>query len=166
VVASKEWYASVAAGINGLQSRLSRAEQKRYKLPRLLRLAGKVSSLSDECQQCQSLKPAISRLTRELAEAAPSQRTYREYKQVTIEVTAHLKRRHRLVEERQYLKRFVSLSASLSLLLVLLGYFLVNFGITLLVLSVTLPISLLRIAFSSIFGHFLDRRARKQGRVI
>ena len=113
------------------------------------------------------MKPAISRLTRELGETSPlSQQAYQEFKQAIKEATGHLKRRHRLADERHYLKRFVSLSATLSLFPILFGYFLINFGITLLVLSITLPISLLRIAFSSIFGHFLDRLARKQGRVI
>jgi hypothetical protein len=81
-------------------------------------------------------------------------------------ITKHLKRKHRLVDEKQYIKRFVSIAAAFGLSLVMSGFVLINFGITVLVLSLTLPALVIRVIFGYAVGYLLDNRARKQDRVI
>jgi uncharacterized BrkB/YihY/UPF0761 family membrane protein len=90
----------------------------------------------------------------------------RSYLNVVKGITKHLKRTHGLVEQRQYVKRFVSIAFSLGIVLVLLGLILLNFGITLLALNITLTALVTRVTFGYMIGYFLDRRARKQGRVL
>jgi hypothetical protein len=50
--------------------------------------------------------------------------------------------------------------------LVMAGYVLVSFGITVLVLSITLPALIIRVLLGYIVGYLLDRRAKQKGRVI
>ena len=71
-----------------------------------------------------------------------------------------------MVEERHYIKRYVLISFTLGISLVLLGLILLSFGITLLALNITLIALVTRVIFSYTIGYFLDRRARKRGRVI
>jgi hypothetical protein len=80
-------------------------------------------------------------------------------------ITRHLKRSHGLVEEKHYVKRYVFIGITFGILLVLLGLILLSFGITLLALNITLTALVTRTLFGYAIGYFLDRRARKQGRV-
>jgi VIT1/CCC1 family predicted Fe2+/Mn2+ transporter len=91
---------------------------------------------------------------------------YNKYLLVLKSIMKHLKQRHGLVVEKQYIKRFVSIGVAFGLFLVMLGYVLISFGITILVLSITLPALIIRIFLGYIVGYLLDRRAKKQGRVI
>jgi len=91
---------------------------------------------------------------------------YGNYLTTIKSITKHLKRKHRLVGEKQYVKRFVSIGAAFGLSLVISGYVLINFGITVLVLSITLPALVIRVIFGYAVGYLLDKRAKKQDRVI
>jgi hypothetical protein len=91
---------------------------------------------------------------------------HRNYLTTIKHITKHLKRKHGLVDEKQYVKRFISIGAAFGLSLVMSGYVLINFGITVLVLSITLPALVIRIVFGYVAGYLLDKRAKKQGRVI
>ena len=81
-------------------------------------------------------------------------------------ITRHLKHSHGLVEARHYVKRCVLISFTFGISLVLLGLILLSFGITLLALNITLTALITRVMFSYTIGSFLDRRARKRGRVL
>jgi putative flippase GtrA len=88
------------------------------------------------------------------------------YLDVVKGIAKHLKRTHGLVEERQYVKRYVLIGLTFGLSLILLCLILLNFGVTLLALNVTVLALITRVIFGYIVGHFLDRRARKRGRVL
>jgi len=90
----------------------------------------------------------------------------RNYLEVIKSITRHLKRSHGLVEERHYVKRYVLISLTFGISLVLLGLILLSFGFCLLTLNITLTALATRVMFSYTIGYFLDRRARKRGRVL
>jgi VIT1/CCC1 family predicted Fe2+/Mn2+ transporter len=163
----KDWYRDVAREIGSIEEGLGQRDQRRYKLSLLLRLAQRVTNFSADCSECQHFQGPISRLTEDLKylhQMTP--RKYKGYLTTIKSITRHLKQKHGLIEGRQYTRRFVSLSAAFGVLLIILGYVLLNFGITLLVLSVTLPALVVRVIFSYAFGWFLDRRAKKEDRLI
>jgi len=146
---------------------ISISDQKRYRLPRLLRLARQVASFAPECEICQSLQVQITQLGASPENRYPMTRhSVRDYLGVIKNITRHLKRSHGLVEERHYVKRCVLISLTFGILLVLLGIILLNFGIALLALNITLTALIVRVMFSYTIGYFLDRRARKLGKVL
>lgn len=163
----KDWYQDVAREIGSIEEGLGQRDQKKYKLNLLLRLAQRVTNFSADCQECQHWQGQISRLTEDLKylyQMTP--RKYQDYLTATKRLTRHLKQKHGLIQGRQYTRRLVSIGAAFGVFLIILGYVLLNFGITLLVLSVTLPALVVRVIFSYAFGWFLDRRAKKEDRLI
>ncbi len=146
---------------------ISISDQKRYRLPLLLRLAVEVATFSPECEICRSLQAQIAQLGADLARRPPMNRqSLRDYLEVIESITRHLKRWHGLVEERYYVKRYVLIGFTFGISLVLLGLILLSCGITLLALNITLTALITRVMFSYTIGYFLDRRARKRGRVL
>jgi Flp pilus assembly protein TadB len=113
------------------------------------------------------LKSELSRISHLLTgESGLNHTERRQYLTGMAQVTRHLNRKHRLVGERHYVKRFVSVAVALGLGLVGLGYLLLSLGITLIVFTLALPALVGRIVFSYLVGLFMDRRAKKRGRVI
>jgi len=146
---------------------MSVSDQKRYRLPLLLRLARQVAAFSPECEICQNLQVQIDQLWASLESRPPMTRhSLRNYLEVIKSITRHLKRSHGLVEERHYVKRYVLISLTFGISLVLLGLILLSFGFCLLTLNITLTALATRVMFSYTIGYFLDRRARKRGRVL
>jgi hypothetical protein len=167
VEAYNDWYEGISRGIGALKIRLSPADRRRCKLSLFQRAAGRVASFAADCEECRSLKSQINRLSECLIRSP--QMTAAEYKNylATLKSTIkHLKQRHGLVVEKQYIKRFVSIGVAFGLSLVMSGYVLLSFGITVLVLSITLPALIVRVLLGYAVGYLLDRRAKKQGRVI
>jgi len=146
---------------------LSVLDCKRYQLPQLLRLARRVTTFSNECEICRSLQAKIAQLSENLPDQLPMTRQHlKEYLYVIKSIIRHLKRSHRLVEERFYIKRYVFIGFTFGILVVLLGLILINFGITLLALNITVAALITRVMFGCAVGYFMDRRARRQGRVL
>ncbi len=142
-------------------------EINRYRLPQLFRLARQVVSFSSECEICSDLQIQIAQFNADLSnQPLMSRQSLNEYLNMIKDITRHLKRSHRLVEERHYIKQFVFTGFSFGISIVLLGLILLNFGITMLALNITLTALTTRVAFGYMAGYFMDRRARKQGRVI
>jgi len=164
---SDDWTRKVASEISKAEEHISPSDQRHYRLPLLLRLARRVAAFSPECEVCQSLQSQIINLGVNLAYLPRMTRqSFRNYLDVVKGITKHLKRTHGLVEERQYIKRYVFIGFTFGISLVLLGLILLSFGITLLALNITLTALITRVVFSYMVGYFLDRRARKQGRVL
>ena len=140
---------------------------KQHRLPLLLRLARQVAAFSPECEVCRNLQVQIAQLGANLPNQPPMTRqNLKDYLYVVKSITRHLKRSHGLVEERYYVKRYVFAGFTFGISLVLLGLILLSFGITLLALNITLTALITRVVFSYTVGFFLDRRARKRGRVL
>ena len=143
---------------------ISASDQKRYRLPLLLHLAVQVATFSPECEICRDLQVQLGA---GLAHRPSMNRqSLRDYLKVIKSITRHLKRSHGLVEEKHYVKRCVLIGLTFGITLVLLGMILLSFGITLLALNITLIALITRVVFSYTIGYFMDRRARKRGRVI
>jgi hypothetical protein len=161
------WVRNIAAEIGDLKSRLNPSETRKYKIPMLLRISDRVAEYCAECQQCRQFKGQIARLIENLYDASPMTDAARKDHLKTIDIiTRHLKKKHRLIEERHYLKRFVSIAVAGGISLIAFGYMLLSFGITLLVIGITLPALFVRLIFGYTLGFFMDRRAKKKGRVI
>ena len=164
---SDEWTREVASAISKAEEHISPSDQRHYRLPLLLRSARRVAAFSPECEVCQSLQSQIINLGVNLADLPRMTRqSSRDYLDIVKGITKHLKRTHGLVEERQYVKRYVLIGLTFGLSLVMLGLILLSFGITLLALNITLTALIMRVVFSYTVGYFLDRRARKRGRVL
>lgn len=162
-----DWYEGISKGITELKDRLSPSGQRRYKLSLFIRVTRRVASFSTHCEECRSLKSQITKLSEDLIYSPQmTPKEYGNYLTTIKSITKHLKRKHRLVDEKQYIKRFVSIGAAFGLALVMSGYVLINFGITVLVLSITLPALVIRVIFGYAVGYLLDKRAKKQDRVI
>ncbi len=167
VEARNDWYESISRGISAVKDRLGPIGRRRYTLSLFMRATRRVAGFSTDCEECRSLKSQNTELREGLTFS--SQMTHREYRNCLTaikSITKHLKRKHRLVDENHYIKRFVSIGAAFGLPLVMSGYVLINFGITVLVLSITLPALITRVILGYAVGYLLDRRAKKQGRVI
>ena len=164
---SNDWTRKVVGEISKAEEHISPSDQQHYRLPLLLRLARRVAAFSPECEVCQSLQSQIIILGVDSAYLPRMTRqSFRNYLAVVKGITKHLKRTHGLVEEKQYVKRYVLIGFTFGISLVLLGLILLSFGITLLALNITLTALITRVLFSYMLGYFLDKRARKQGRVL
>ena len=167
MVLDETWCETIEARASVCRQRLSPREQRKFRLEILPRLARRVDSFSDECGQCQHLKNELNRISQLLiCRSGLTHEERRQYLSGMTQVIRHLNRKHRLVSERHYVKRLVSLAVALGLGLVGLGYLLLYLGVTLIVLTVALPALIGRIIFSYLVGLFMDRRAKKRGRVI
>lgn len=165
--AHDEWYEGIRRRICELQDRWSPTGWRRYKLSLFMRMTRRVADFSTNCQECRSLKSQISDLTANLAHSSQmTQKERRTYLTTLKAITKHLRRKHGLVGDKQYIKRFVSIGVAFGLSLVVSGYVLASFGITILVISITLPALFVRVLTGYAVGYLLDRRAKKRGRVI
>jgi len=167
VVVDEVWCETIEARTRVCRQQLSPKEQRQFRLEMLPRLARRVDSFSNECYQCQHLKNELSRISQLLmCHPGLNHEERKQYLSGMAQVTRHLNRKHRLVSEWHYVKRFVSIAVALGLGLVGLGYLLLYLGVTLIVLTLALPALIGRIIFSYLVGLFMDRRAKKKGRVI
>jgi hypothetical protein len=161
------WYDGINKQISIQENHLGFSSQRKWRFPLLRRLLKRVDGFSQECEDCQAIKHQLEELCRYRARRQGTVHwDYKNYRANIKRITHHLKRTHRLISEKQYVKRFVSTSFVLGLVLILLGYVLLIFGNTLLALSVTIPALFGRVIFSYTIGKLLDMRAKKQGRVI
>ena len=159
--------AGKAAGEIVSAEELSISDHDWHRLPLLLRLARQVAAFSPECEICSNLQVQIAQLSTNLPnQLLMTRQSLKDYLDVMKSITRHLKHSHGFVEERHYVKRYVFVGFTFGISLVLLALVLLNFGITLLALNITLLALITRVIFSYTIGYFLDRRARKRGRVL
>lgn len=163
----RDWYRKISKQITMSESHSSFLDRRKWQFPLLGRLARRVDSFSDECQQCHKLKYKIEVLCGYCANPQQTTRSnYQSYQNTIDNIVQHLRRKHRLVNEKQNIKRLVWASLLFGLFFILLGYLLLNFGITLLALSITIPALFARVIFSCTIGYLLDLRAKRRGLVI
>ena len=161
------WSGEFTHELSKIKDNMSPSEQRRYKLPMLLRLTQRVALFSPECETCQGLQSQIISIgTKFNYSPRMNRQNFRSYLSVIKGIIKHLKRTHGLVEERQYVKRYLFMGMIFGLSVIALGLILLNFGITLLALNVTAPALVTRIIFSGTIGYILDRRAKSRGNVL
>lgn len=162
-----DWTKKIHDEISKIEKNLSPADQRRFHFPLFLRLAKRVAAFSPECEICQSLQCQITNLSIDLTNLpGMTKRSLKGYLDVITNITKHLKKTHGLVEERQYVKRYVLMGLTFGLCLILLGLILLSFGVTIFAMNIALLAFFSRVLFSYTIGYFLDRRARKRGKVI
>jgi hypothetical protein len=139
----------------------------RKQLPKFLRLVRRVAVFSADCAVCRDLQNQIIGLGSGLVRHPRMTReNLQNYLHIMKATTRHFKKGHGLVEERQYVKRFLWIGLAVGLSTVVFGLILIGFGFTVLTLNVTLPALALRVIFSGTVGLVLDKKAKKSGRVL
>ena len=149
-----DWYHRTAQTINSHKITLEKKAVKKYKLDLLLRLAAKVDNFANICGECQNFKQEITRLTASLGGAVQlSKEERKSYSRSLNTITKHLQKEHKLVTEGHYLGIGMMIGAGIG---TILGNVLDNTGIG----------TPLGIAIGLAVGSYLDKKAKKEGRVI
>jgi len=152
--ASSEWYNHIVAEINLLKDTLTKRDYKKYKLDLLLRIAQRVDSFSAICGECQLFQPEITRLTEELRNLSlMSKENRKSYFKTIGTVTKHLQKEHKLVTAGYYLGIGMMIGTGVG---AALGAILGSPGIG----------PAIGIALGVAVGSYLDKKAKKEGRVI
>ena len=153
--AHSDWYNRVVKQINLHKDTLSKKDAKKYKLDLLLKIARRVDSFSGYCGECQMFQQDITRLTTELGllTQMPSKEGRKSYSKTINNIVNHLKKQHKLVTEGQYIGIGLAIGVGIG---TALGVALGNPGIGPAIGTV----------IGLAIGSYLDKKAKKEGRVI
>ena len=152
------WYNRVVKETNLHKDTLSKKDAKKYKLDLLLRVAGRVDEFFSTCGKCQLSQPEVTRLAGELGyliqmpKQAPKE-ARKSYHKTLNNIIKHLKKEHKLVTEGHYKGIWMAIGPAIS---VAIGAALENPGIGIGV----------GVAIGLAIGSYLDKKAKKEGRVI
>jgi len=149
-----KWYDGIVKEINLHKDTLSQKDAKKYKLDLLLRVAKRVDSFSSGCGQCQMFQQDIATLTQDLGYLAQWSKERRKSYFKTIDtIIKHLRKQHKLVSEGYYIGIGLVIGVGIG---AALGAALGNPGIG----------PAIGIALGVAIGSYLDKKAKKEGRVI
>ncbi len=152
--AHSDWYNRVVQEINLHKNALNKKDYKKYKLDLLLRIAKRVDDFSSICGKCQLFQPEITRLTGDLQNISlMSKENRKSYFKTIGNITKHLRKQHKLVTAGHYLGICMSIGTGVG---IAIGAALGNPGIG----------PAIGIALGVAVGSYLDRKAKKEGRVI
>ena len=153
--AHSKWYDGIVKEINLHKDILGQKDAKKYKLDLLLRVAKRVDSFSSQCGQCQMSQQDITQLTQDLGYIAQTanKETRKGYFKKINTIIKHLQKQHKLVTEGHYIGIGLAIGAGIG---VVLGAALGNPGIG----------PALGMALGLAIGSYLDKKAKKEGRVI
>lgn len=158
MLSQSKWMEDIGTRIETLKNSLTPKEYKKFKLDYLLRLAGKVAEFSEICPECQPYRADISGLLDVPVNAALMNRDDRkQYSRKMNEISKHLKKTHKLVSAGQYVSILSGIGWAMG---TALGAALDSFGIE------TSAGMFIGIALGYGVGFLLDRKAKKEGRVI
>ncbi len=162
-----DWERRVSGHLGTAATRMDRSERKRYKMSLLLSCVHRVAAFRPGCEECRALQQQITRLAQDIGSPSGlSGAGVMNHLGVVKAVARHLGRSHHLVSEQHYVKRMLIAAAAVGISTVVVGLVLLNLGIGILMLNVTLPALALRIVFGYTIGRMLDRRAKRRGLVI
>ena len=152
--AHSDWYNRITREISPYKDSLSKKDYKKYKLDLLLRLATRIDGFSSICGKCQMFQPEITRLTGDLQNISlMSKENRKSYFKTIGNITKHLRKQHKLVTAGYYLGICMPIGTGVG---VAIGAALGNPGIG----------PAIGIALGVAVGSYLDRKAKKEGRVI
>jgi len=152
--AHSDWYNKIVREISPYKDSLSKKDYKKYKLDLLLRVAKRVDDFSSICGRCQLFQPEITRLTGDLQNISlMSKENRKSYFKAINNIIKHLRKQHKLVTAGYYLGICMSIGTGVG---VAIGAALGNPGIG----------PAIGIALGVAVGSYLDRKAKKEGRVI
>jgi hypothetical protein len=149
-----EWYNHTDKTINQHKDILGKKGAKKYKLDLLLRIAKRVDYFSSICGECQMLQPDIARLTQDLGDVVNISREARKsYFKKINNITKHLQKQHKLVTPGQYMGMWSGIGTAIGL----------GIGAALDNISAGMAIG---IGIGLVVGSYLDKKAKKEGKVI
>jgi len=148
-----EWYRGIAARIGEHKQKLLPRDVKEYQLDKLLSIARRVDEFAPCDPACQKYRQEIDMMVEELSGAPLPQARNKVQMWKIGEIISHLKKRHGMVNEGEYLGWW-------------LIYGLILGGIVGLIIGNTPPATMIGLAIGAIVGVILDFRAKKEGRVI
>jgi hypothetical protein len=160
------WSEEVISSARLYWERLDYQEQKSFNLDFVERIIRRISLFSEECPDCQELKKNLAKASQLVCQPSSDHTQKGEYLNQLNKVTKHLKKDHKLITERYYVKRLVSIAAVVGAAMVGLIFFLVSSGITLITMTAAWLVSIGRLFTSFIFGLYMDWRAKKKERLI
>ena len=149
-----DWYHRTAQAINSHKTTLDKKEAKKYKLDLLLPLAARVDSFASICGECQNLKAEINRLTASLGGAVQlSKEERKSYSRSLNSIIKHLQKEHKLVTEGHYMGIGMAIGTGIGTA--------IGAGTDNTVIGTTFGM-----AIGTAIGNYLDKKAKKEGRVI
>jgi len=152
--AHSRWYNDIAKEINLHKDILIQKDQKKYKLDLLLRVAERVYSFSSRCGQCQIFQQDISQLTQDLGYLVHTPKEKRKsYFKTINNIIKHLQKHHKLISEGHYIGIGMTIGAGIG---TALGAIFENLGIG----------TGIGTAIGLAIGVYLDKQAKKEGRII
>lgn len=154
--AQSDWCNRTVKEINLHKDYLSKKNSKKYKLDLLLRLTKRIDEFSAICGKCQAFKEEITRLVGDLGnlvQLLDSKEQRKSYHKTIKTIVEHLKKEHKLVSEGYYIGIGMAIGAGVG---VALGIALDNPALG--------PTFGAGIGFA--IGRYLDKKAKKDGRVI
>ncbi|MFC1990246.1 hypothetical protein ACFLVW_06830 [Chloroflexota bacterium] len=98
-------YKKIAREINPYRDTLSKRDYKKYKLYLLLRIAKRVDSFNSLCGECQTFQPEITTFAQDVGNLIqmPDKEKRRRYLKAISNMSKHLQKQHKLVNEGQYM---------------------------------------------------------------
>ncbi len=156
--AHSRWYEDIAKEISLRKDWLSKKDSKKYKLDLLLRITGRVDGFSAACGECQMFQPEIKRLTQDLGNLVQmpkqgSKEERRRYFRTINNIIKHLQKHHKLVTEGYYMGIGIAIGTGIA---TAIGAALGNPGAGMGI----------GVAIGLAIGRYLDKKAKKEGRVI
>ena len=149
-----KWYDGIVKELNLHKDTLGQKDAKKYKLDLLLRVAKRVDSFSSACGQCQMFQQDIATLTQDLGYLAQWSKERRKSYFKTIDtIIKHLRKQHKLITEGYYIGIGLAIGIGIG---AVLGAALGNPGIG----------PAIGTALGLAIGSYLDKKAKKEGRVI
>jgi len=156
VEARSNWYSRTAKEINLHRINLNKKDAGKYKLDLLLRVVDRVDEFSIICGECQNFQGEISRLVADLGnliQLPDSKEGRKSYHNAINAIVKHLQKTHKLVSAGQNMGIWMAAGTGLG---AAIGAALDNPGIG----------TPLGVAIGLAIGSYLDRKAKKEGRVI
>jgi len=150
-----KWYDGIVKEINLHKDSLNKKSAKKYKLDLLLRMAKRVDDFSTICGECQMFQSEITGLTRELSLLIqmPNKESQKSYFKAIGKITKHLQKQHKLVTAGQYMGMWGVIGTAIG---VVIGAALGN-------PSAGMAIG---VGIGVAIGSYLDKKAKKEGKVI
>ena len=148
------WYRDVSARIDTITAGMDKRQIKRYKLDLLPRLAARIDNFATFCPECQPYRQEISELLEVAANpTAIPKAEFKEYTDKVNAITKHLQKTHKLVTQGYYMSLASSIGPGL------------GFGIGAFTDNTGAGIGI-GVALGTGIGWLLDRKAKREGRVI
>ena len=150
-----DWYKRISKEIVTHRASLNPKDYKKYKLDLLLRVSGRVDSFSALCGTCQLAQQEIGELIRNFGNLIhiPDKEGRKRHVQKINRIVNHLKKQHKLVTEKQFLNLGMAIGAGAGTALAAIPG---NAGIG----------TGMGVAIGMGIGSYLDKKAKKEGRVI